>query len=792
MTDEYLVEDNNSCATVTTTTTTHTTMTRKNNQNTFSWSSTSSSFSNSTLLTQEDSALEEESSSLYLILLDEFFDLPTNDKKEKKLSEILGRAASHGDIHTVRQIIMDERLRPYLNLDASDDEENDGSTPLIYASCFGKLDIVKYLLQVGAKVDVQDKIGWTALMWATTNGHHQIVQVLLEYSASSETKSASGRTIYDLVDLENQDMISILNQTKLAEPQQQHPQQQPQQQQQQQQHAPLDTENELLLHCEESFRSVHKFSWDQCLPDQMFVFAQQEVDHILNVAISNLKLPIKSRSEIYVPANIIFLCARFAHYFTSRELLHELLSKAVQKIDTVVKSNANDIHTLAFWIANLSQLLYYLKKDVGLVVATAEHQLEISELISEAYTLLVLDSEKRMDRILEPAMVEFEQIDGLEVVEFADDWHRFFRRSRSSPPNRRSLGNTSVMDSMSSPPSPQLSQQQQQQQQIRATLSPQSITSLMTSILYVLQSYDVHPVIVIQAIAQLFHFLSCEVFNRILFNKKHLCRSRALQIRMNLTVIEEWVREHHLPTSLGAYFNPVIQLVQLLQCVSQLTDLMDFINTVKSFDLLNPMQVKRLVLNYRYEVAEPKLPEEIEKYTMQIAEDTLKSLQTEKQQEEKRSMDTSSSSRPNSISSLGSLLLYSMSQQKKKKLNVNRLSVQSVDTAMTLDDDACSMMSFDDVDSNHSREMVIEKRDSKYMLPFSLPTTTNMVHSGWNNNNNSKKAVPLENMSLSDSIYFELKQKMSIEREKNMRERSVIPTIPEEWLERLDHHTGQY
>ncbi|KAK4516734.1 uncharacterized protein ATC70_011712 [Mucor velutinosus] len=792
MTDDYLVEDNRSCATTATTTTTHTTATtRKNNQNTFSWSSTSSSFSNSTLLTQEDAAAQEdEFSSLYLILLDEFFDLPTNDKKEKKLSEILGRAASHGDIHTVRQIIMDERLRPYLNLDASDDEENDGSTPLIYASCFGKLDIVKYLLQVGAKVDVQDKIGWTALMWATTNGHHHIVQALLEYSASSETKSASGRTIYDLVDLENQDMINILNQTKFAETQHQ-------QQQQEQPHLPptkaLDTEKELL-HCEESFRSVHKFSWDQCLPDQMFVFAQEEVDHILNVAISNLKLPIKSRSEIYVPANIIFLCARFAHYFTSRELVHELLSKAVQKIDAVVKSNGNDIHTLAFWIANLSQFLYYLKKDAGLVVATAEHQLEISELISEAYTLLVLDSEKRMDRILEPAMVEYEQLDGLEVVAFADDWHRFFRRSRSSPPNRRSLGNTSIMDSLSSPPSPQLppsQQQQQQQQQIRATLSPQSITSLMTSILYVLQSYDVHPVIVIQAMAQLFHFLSCEVFNRILFNKKHLCRSRALQIRMNLTVIEEWVREHHLPTSLGAYFNPVIQLVQLLQCVSQLADLMDFIHTVKAFDLLNPMQVKRLVLNYRYEVAEPKLPEEIEKYTMQIAEDTLKSVQTEKQQqEEKRSMDTSNS-RPNSISSLGSLLMYSMSQQRKRRPNANRLSVQSVpDTAM--DDDACSMASLDDDALTHSREMIVEKRDSKYMLPFSLPTTTNMVHSRWDSNQRPEPIGTKEDMSLSDSIYFELKQKMSIEREKSMRERSIIPTIPEEWLERLDHHTGQY
>lgn len=180
-------------------------------------------------------------------------------------------------------------------------------------------------------------------MWATSNGHHQIVKVLLEYSASSETKSASGRTIYDLVDLGNESMITILNQTKPALSRQ--PQQQPiltlqqphEQQQQQQQPLVIEEAEKELLHCEESFRSVHKFSWDQCLPDQMFVFAQEEVDHILNVAISDLKLPVKSRSEIYVPANIIFLCARFAHYFTSRELVHELLSKAVQKIESVVK-----------------------------------------------------------------------------------------------------------------------------------------------------------------------------------------------------------------------------------------------------------------------------------------------------------------------------------------------------------------------------------------------------------------------------------------------------------------------
>ncbi|KAI9362386.1 DIL domain-containing protein [Pilaira anomala] len=651
---------------------------RKNKQNTFSWSSTSSS--NSTLISTHSTEEEIEQVS-FLSLQD--FDFLDGAKKTERLTEILSRSASHGDLVTIRHLVNDRRLSPYVDLDASDDE-NDGSTPLIYASCFGKIDVARFLLQVGANVDVQDKIGWTALMWATTNGHGQIVKLLLEYSASSSTKSRSGRTIYDLVDSENENMS-----------------------------------------CEASFRSVHKFIWDQCLPDQMFVFAEEEIDHILNVAISHLKLPMKSRTEIYVPANIIFLCARFAHYYTCRELVHQLISKAVSRINTVVKTNSQDVHIMAFWIANLSQLLYYLKKDVGLVVATAEYQLEISELISETYTLLVTDSEKRMDRILEPAMIEYEQLGGLEVVEFADDWHRFFRRNRfSTSSNRRSVGQTTTT-SVELPV-----------QQTRSTLTPQSVTSLLTSILYVLQSYDVHPVIVIQCMAQLFHFLSCEIFNRILTNKKYLCRSKALQIRMNLTVMEEWVREHHLPSTLAAYFNPVVQLVQLLQCVSQLQDLMDFISTTKSFDLLNPMQIKRLVLNYRYEVSEPKLKEEVEKYTMQIAEDTIKSIQSEQQQLMERS-DTDS--------------IYTENE-------------------------------------NEDNHYVSEKKDSKYMLPFSLPTTTNMMHSGWHHQK-PEQAQQNGSMSLSDNIYFELKTKLSAERERNARESSVIPSIPEEWLEKLDHHS---
>lgn len=182
-------------------------------------------------------------------------------------------------------------------------------------------------------------------MWATTNGHSQIVGLLLEYSASSETKSVSGRTIYDLVDVENEKMISILSMPPLSPIIYSS-----------WRRASLISNKSSLLYNEEqeigtpaptttiereetSFRSVHntRFIWDQCLPDQMFVFAESEIDHILNVAISELKLPVKSRIEIYVPTNIIFLCARYAHYYTSRDLLSTLLSRAVKQIESVVK-----------------------------------------------------------------------------------------------------------------------------------------------------------------------------------------------------------------------------------------------------------------------------------------------------------------------------------------------------------------------------------------------------------------------------------------------------------------------
>ncbi|KAI7878498.1 hypothetical protein K492DRAFT_132656 [Lichtheimia hyalospora FSU 10163] len=575
--------------------------------------------------------------------------------KRRKMTKLFCRAATTGDVDKVTQWL-DEPYRAYIDIDARD---QDGTTPLIYAACFGKTTIAQALLNAGAKTDVQDSYGWSALMWATNNNQEGIVKLLLENGASSNTRSAKGRTVFDFLNTDNQKIVEILATN------------------------PRDSMSSTssIMDYEHN-----EFQWDRCLPDQMFVFGADNLQYILDTVITNIQLPVQSRQEICVPSNVIFLSARFAHYFSSDDLLQEVMAGAIERISKTIKANARNVHILSFWITNATQLLYYLKKDAGLVTATAEHQLRISELISEIYCMIVSDTERRLVKILPRAMLQYEQIPGMEDVNFADDWQRFFRRS-----TRRSVMIPTDDDSNTC-----------------NVISPQSVTSLLTSTLYVLQSYDVHPTIIIQALAQFFHYMSCELFNRILTNKKLLCRSKALQIRMNLSHVEDWITQEHLPSSLASYLEPTTHLLQLLQCLTQLPDLVSFIHTAKTFDSINALQIKRCVTNYRYEVNEPRLPDEIEKYALQIAEDTMRYKQA-------RSLEM---------------------VRRRRSLSMSRSQMDEEDKAIE------------------------ETRDTKFMLPFSVPTTAHMVSiNGW---------AP-------DSVKGE--------------ERLVTPIIPDEWMEKLDNAT---
>jgi hypothetical protein len=115
--------------------------------------------------------------------------------KRDLLQRALNMAASNGDVERVERILGGP-ARAYVDVDAPDE---DGTPPLIYASCFGHESVVRALVDGGAAVDKQDRNQWSALMWAMTNKHKGIAKLLLDSGASADTRTSTGRTAFDFV-----------------------------------------------------------------------------------------------------------------------------------------------------------------------------------------------------------------------------------------------------------------------------------------------------------------------------------------------------------------------------------------------------------------------------------------------------------------------------------------------------------------------------------------------------------------------------------------------------------------
>lgn len=343
----------------------------------------------------------------------------------------------------------------------------------------------------------------------------------------------------------------------------------------------------------------------------MFVFTESDMPALLDLVITNM-LPQRSAAQKPIPANFIFLSARYAHYYQNDEMLDNLFNGAVVRIENVIKLHPDDMTIHAFWISNTLLLLHYLKKDPGLMAVSIEFQVKVSELLHESYLTLLHDAERRISRVLDSAILENETIQGLDELTFGDEWRLFRHKTRQTP---KSPGRSRFRT-----PSPRR----------RAEPSPRNVTSLLSSIQFILETYDIHAVIIAQCQAQLFYWLGAELFNRILVKKKYQARSKAMQIRLNVSALEDWLRMNVKPvvdagdssgpvrrtaSEIGREFlGPLFQLLQWLQVLSSMGEEEEtFLTTVKALDLLTPAQLLSAATNYRAEVGEHVLPKKFKK-----------------------------------------------------------------------------------------------------------------------------------------------------------------------------------
>ncbi|EAY01802.1 hypothetical protein TVAG_111590, partial [Trichomonas vaginalis G3] len=62
--------------------------------------------------------------------------------------------------------------------------------PLIFSSEYGHLEVVEYLISIGADKEAKDNFcGCTPLIWATENGHLEVVKYLISVGADKEAKN---------------------------------------------------------------------------------------------------------------------------------------------------------------------------------------------------------------------------------------------------------------------------------------------------------------------------------------------------------------------------------------------------------------------------------------------------------------------------------------------------------------------------------------------------------------------------------------------------------------------------
>ncbi|OJJ44265.1 hypothetical protein ASPZODRAFT_71792 [Penicilliopsis zonata CBS 506.65] len=686
------------------------------------------------------------------------------EEKKHILQRSLNMAASNGDVERVNKLV-GGAAKEFVDVNLPDEE---GTVPLIYASCFGHQEVVSALLDAGAHVDQQDRNQWSALMWAMTNRHKAIAKILLDHGASPDIKSSSGGTAFDFAQ-PGSEISEYLHENgysfgpsgmeddfydggfghgrfeeEMAENEMKR--------RMMMEESAINLEVDLSsLGLDEKFDSFdeeeleeeqQEFVWDRCLNDQMFVFQEHELDRILNIIITNMT-PQRSPTQKPVPANLLFLSARYAHYHASPELLAQLLQSATEKINDVVERHQWDMTILAFWMSNATLLLHYLKKDTGLVESTVEFQLHLAELINEIFILIIRDAERRMNKVLDPAMLDHETIPGLEDIHFQNEWKIFRSKNKTKPPE--------PAEKRFRPPSPRR----------RAQLSPRNITSLLSSTLFVLDLYDVHSVITTQIMSQLLFWLGAELFNRILSTKRYLARTKAMQIRMNISTLEDWARvnsrqpEHYENGSTSStgestvdaarrHLAPVIQLLQWLQCFSSLGD--DFeslVTTLSQLQRLTPAQLLHAVKTYRPEVGEKGLTKSAMKFLLDLRTDPeLLSRELQKLHDETAAA-TTAATKP--------------SEKVIDQPTPTSPKVAPVDAAATATAPSSpNMGSYYDEDSHIDRNTVF--LDPSLTLPFSLPTSTDMLityGAGWGGTNRE-------------------------------RARKYIPTVPAEVLSRFD------
>ncbi|KAM5172128.1 unconventional myosin-Va isoform 1-T1 [Mantella aurantiaca] len=274
--------------------------------------------------------------------------------------------------------------------------------------------------------------------------------------------------------------------------------------------------------------------------------------------IKNLILDLKPRGVAVnlipgLPAYILFMCVRHADYLNDDQKVRSLLTSTINGVKKILKKRGDDFETVSFWLSNTCRFLHCLKQYSGEEAFMkhnttrqnehcltnfdlAEYRQVLSDLAIQIYQQLVRVLENILQPMIVSGMLEHETIQGVSGVKPTG------LRKRTS----------SIAD--------------------EGTYTLDSIVRQLNTFHSIMCQHGTDPELIKQVVKQMFYIIGAVTLNNLLLRKDMCSWSKGMQIRYNVSQLEEWLRDKNLMNS-GAKetLEPLIQAAQLLQ-VKKKTD----------------------------------------------------------------------------------------------------------------------------------------------------------------------------------------------------------------------------
>ncbi|KAI0652121.1 DIL domain-containing protein [Trametes meyenii] len=491
----------------------------------------------------------------------------------------------------------------------------------------------------------------------------------------------------------------------------------------------------------------------------MLVFSPMTLPDIFQSLITDFPPSLRNAE----PANALYMMSRFACLNCDHNWVEDLIIGATDAIEDVFFNHAEDPTYLIFWLYNTTVWLHLMRCDnsISRTCDWLGSLALIEEILNSVFVFIIRFAERRIDELLDAALLDYSPLSSeFESIQFESEWSflRSFGAGKKKANGASSSANTvrgappmspTQLSRPPSPPYPQPSTSPPSARtfaSIRQTLSrarapssatplqslfndpqqppppsPKDAISFMTALHTLLVLSGINPAIVTQFWSQVMYWTACEIFNRVLTRKKYLCRSRAVQISMNLGVIEEWIGSMELPRGVGSHFAPVHDLLNWLQCLSSITEFANLIATIQTMKHLNPLQMRRAVRDYKYEVNEGRMTEECNQYLAQLQKDWERHRVKMGVEQLRKELGEREKEREESISASPSLHDVPIASDQASSISQESAAQRSIDALFDRTQEKLLW------EPAKAPDPLGELLDSRYMLPLLLPSDPRML-----------------------------------------------------------------